>query len=117
MHVNLNIDLATIAAQAPSTFTNGDPVDAAACGDAQVRASRDFEVRTLIGVQKTGVSLNMPGLAASDLPVIQIGDTITPESLEALRAACLQHGMGLLCFADKALTPTSLTANSCPIAL
>ena len=40
----------------------------------------------------------MPGLAASDLPVIQIGDTITPESLEALRAACLQHGMGALQF-------------------
>ena len=48
----------------------------------------------------------MPGLAASDLPVIQIGDTTTPENLEALRAACLQHGMGLLCFADKPLTPT-----------
>ena len=45
----------------------------------------------------------MPGLAASDLPVIQIGDTITPESLEALRAACLQHGMGFLCFAFQAL--------------
>ena len=59
----------------------------------------------------------MPGLAASDLPVIKIGDTITPESLEALRAACLQHGMGASVFCSFSTGPMHLAADQPSIAL